>query len=58
MSRYRWTILALGTIGQASYSAVFLGIPVLAPQFRDEYGLSLTQNRLNQNCGGLFWSRL
>ena len=43
MSRYRWTILALGTIGQASYSAVFLGIPVLAPQFRDEYGLSLTE---------------
>ena len=43
MSRYRWTILALGTIAQASYSAVFLGIPVLAPQLRDEYGLSLTQ---------------
>ena len=43
MSRYRWTILALGTVAQASYSAVFLGIPVLAPQFRDEYGLSLTE---------------
>ena len=43
MSRYRWTILALGTVAQASYSAVFLGIPVLAPQLRDEYGLSLTQ---------------
>ena len=43
MSRYRWTILALGTIAQASYSAVFLGIPVMAPQLRDEYGLSLTQ---------------
>ncbi|MGH3041509.1 MAG: MFS transporter [Gaiellaceae bacterium] len=43
MSSYRWTILALGTVAQASYSAVFLGIPVLAPQLRDEYGLSLTQ---------------
>ena len=43
MSSYRWTILALGTVAQASYSAVFLGIPVLAPQFRDEYGLSLTE---------------
>jgi MFS family permease len=43
VNRYRWTILALGTVAQASYSAVFLGIPVLAPDLRDEYGLSLTQ---------------
>ncbi|MGH3037715.1 MAG: MFS transporter, partial [Gaiellaceae bacterium] len=43
MSRYRWTILALGTVAQASYSAVFLGIPVLAPELRDQYGLTLTQ---------------
>jgi sugar phosphate permease len=43
VSRYRWTILALGTVAQASYSAVFLGIPVLAPELRDEYGLTLTQ---------------
>lgn len=43
MSRYRWTILALGTAAQWSYSAVFLGIPVLAPQLREEYGLSLAQ---------------
>ena len=43
MSRYRWTILALGTLAQASYSAVFLGIPVMAPQLRDEYGLSLPE---------------
>jgi len=43
VSRYRWTILALGTAAQWSYSAVFLGIPVLAPQLREEYGLSLTQ---------------
>ena len=43
VSRYRWTILALGTVAQASYSAAFLGIPVLAPQLRDAYGLSLTE---------------
>jgi MFS family permease len=42
VSRYRWTILALGTVAQASYSAAFLGIPVLAPQLRSEYSLSLT----------------
>jgi sugar phosphate permease len=43
MGPYRWTILALGTAAQASYAAVFLGVPVLAPQLRDEYGLTLTQ---------------
>jgi sugar phosphate permease len=43
VSRYRWTILALGTVAQASYSAVFLGIPVLAPELREEYGLTLTE---------------
>jgi sugar phosphate permease len=43
VSRYRWTILALGTAAQASYSAVFLGVPVLAPALRAEYGLSLPE---------------
>jgi len=43
VSRYRSTILALGTVAQASYAAAFLGVPVLAPQLRDEYALSLTQ---------------
>jgi MFS family permease len=43
VSGYRWTILALGTGAQAAYSAVFLGIPVIAPQLREDYGLSLTQ---------------
>jgi MFS family permease len=43
VSRYRWTILALGTGAQAAYSAVFLGVPVIAPQLRENYGLSLTQ---------------
>jgi sugar phosphate permease len=43
VARYRWTILALGTAAQTAYSAVFLGIPVLAPALQQEYDLSLTQ---------------
>jgi sugar phosphate permease len=43
VTRYRWTILALGTGAQAAYSAVFLGIPVLAPALRAEYGLTLPE---------------
>lgn len=43
MARYRWTILALGTGAQTAYSAVFLGIPVLAPALQDAYDLDLTQ---------------
>jgi MFS family permease len=43
VSRYRWTILALGTAAQASYSAVFLGLPVLAPHFQREYELGLVE---------------
>ena len=43
MSRYRWTILALGTGAQAAYSAVFLGIPVLAPTLAAEYDLTLPE---------------
>jgi sugar phosphate permease len=43
VSRYRWTILALGTSAQAAYSATFLGIPVLAPALRAEYGLTLPE---------------
>ncbi|HEX5468978.1 MAG TPA: MFS transporter [Gaiellaceae bacterium] len=43
MNRYRWTILALGTGAQTSYSAVFLGVPVLAPAIQQEYDLGLTE---------------
>jgi sugar phosphate permease len=43
VSRYRWTILALGTGAQAAYSAVFLGIPVLAPTLAAEYDLTLPE---------------
>lgn len=43
MAGYRWTILALGTGAQTAYSAVFLGIPVLAPALQDKYDLGLTE---------------
>lgn len=42
VSRYRWTILALGAAAQGSYAAIFLGLPVLAPALQAEYDLSLT----------------
>ncbi len=41
--RYRWVILAVGTVAQGAFSAVFFGIAVLAPALRDRYDLSLTQ---------------
>jgi len=41
--RYRWAILAAGVVGQASFSAILLGLPSIAPQIRDGYGLTLTQ---------------
>jgi sugar phosphate permease len=36
-------VLAAGTAAQTSYSAVLIGLPVLAPALRDAYGLSLVQ---------------
>jgi len=42
--RYRWAVLAAGTAAQASSAATFaIGLPVLAPELREEYGLSLAQ---------------
>jgi sugar phosphate permease len=43
VSRYRWTILTLGTAAQTAYSGVFLGIPILAPALRVEYDLTLPE---------------
>ncbi|HEX6699383.1 MAG TPA: MFS transporter [Gaiellaceae bacterium] len=42
-SRYRWTILAVGTLAQASFAAVNIGLPALAPALRTHYGLTLTE---------------
>jgi sugar phosphate permease len=57
VGRYRWTILALGTGAQTAYSAVFLGIPVLAPALQKEYDLDLTHVGLAiaaANAGSVF----
>ena len=38
---YRWVVLGVGMTAQASISAVQLGLPAVAPEIRDEFGLSL-----------------
>ena len=43
VSRYRWTVLGAGVVAQASFSAIFFGLPAIAPAVRNEYELSLTQ---------------
>jgi sugar phosphate permease len=43
LSRYRWLVLAAGTAAQTSFSAVIIGLPVLAPELRDAHELSLVQ---------------
>mgnify|MGYP001794254612 CR=1 FL=1 len=42
-ARYRWVVLGVGTGAQASVSAVFLGVAVLAPQLRGQSSLTLGQ---------------
>ncbi len=41
MSRYRWVILGVGVLAQAASATVLQGLPGLAPQLRDDYGLTL-----------------
>ena len=41
--RYRWVVLAAGTLAQASFSATSVGLPALSPTLKSEYGLSLPQ---------------
>jgi sugar phosphate permease len=43
MARYRWTILGAGTFAQATFSAVAVGLPALAPALRSQYDLSLNE---------------
>src|SRR5919201_2425610 len=43
LRRYRWAILAGGCVAQASVSAIFLGLPAIAPAIRSRYALSLTE---------------
>lgn len=42
-TRYRWAVLGAGTVAQASFSAITVGLAVLAPVLRSEFGLSLGQ---------------
>ncbi len=42
-SRYRWTVLAAGTLAQTSFAAIGVGLPAIAPAIRDTFGLSLAQ---------------
>jgi len=39
--RYRWVVLAAGTLAQASFSASSVGLPALGPALKSHYGLSL-----------------
>ena len=41
MGRYRWLILAAGTLSATSLSAVQIGISAITPALRTHYGLSL-----------------
>jgi len=41
--RYRWVVLASGTFAQTSYSAIWLGVAVMAPALRSGLHLSLGQ---------------
>jgi sugar phosphate permease len=40
-TRYRWVVLAVGTAAQASVAAAAISVAVLAPELRQELGLSL-----------------
>ncbi len=40
-TRYRWVILGAGTLAQATFSALSVGLPALAPALRSHYRLSL-----------------
>lgn len=40
---YRWAVLAAGTAASTAFSAVLLGLPVLAPILREEFDLTLTE---------------
>jgi sugar phosphate permease len=51
--RYRWVVLAAGTLAQASFSAVAVGLPALAPALRADYGLSIGQTGIVLGAVGI-----
>ncbi|MQY07429.1 MFS transporter [Actinomadura macrotermitis] len=51
--RHRWTVLAVGVGAQASFSAMFSGLPVTAVVMRADYRLSTAALGLVLGCLGL-----
>jgi sugar phosphate permease len=43
VNRYRWVVLAAGTVAAASMSAAMTGLAAIAPLLRSDFGLTLTQ---------------
>ncbi len=43
MPRYRFAVLAIGTIAHASFMASVIGLAVIAPALRERYALSLSE---------------
>ena len=43
---YRWVVLAVGTTAQATFSVFTVGLPVVLPEVRSEFGLTLAQTGL------------
>jgi sugar phosphate permease len=43
---YRWAVLTAGTFAQATYSAIWFGVAVMAPELRTQYDLSLGETGL------------
>jgi sugar phosphate permease len=41
--RYRWVVLAAGTVAQASFSASSVGLPALGPALKSHYRLTLSE---------------
>ena len=39
--RYRWAVLAAGTVAQTAAAIFGIGLPVIAPALQDQYGLSI-----------------
>jgi len=51
--RYRFVVLAAGTLAQASFSAVAVGLPALAPALRADYRLSIGQTGIVLGAVGI-----
>jgi sugar phosphate permease len=51
--RYRWIILAVGSLATASYSSTRQGLPALSPQLSSDFGLSLSAVGLVLGSAGI-----